>query len=82
MMGVGVSFPVGKLKFGFDIIYERSFSSAFNDVTEEELANDVNEELWTKSDPVTFERTTEAVDFKNSGFSFQLNMVLPLGAGK
>jgi len=68
--------------FGVDVIYDRSFSSAFKDVTEEELANDVNEELWTKSDPVTYERTTEAVDFKNSGFSFQFNIMLPMGWGK
>lgn len=82
MIGGGVSFPVGKLKFGVDVIYEQGFSSAFNDVSEEELANDVNEELWTKTDPVTFERTTEAVDFKNSGFSFQASIILPIGKDK
>ena len=82
MIGVGVSFPVGKLMCGVDVIYDKSFSSAFKDVTEEELANDVNEELWTKTDPVTFERTTEAVDFRNSGFSFQVSIILPIGWGK
>lgn len=82
MIGVGVSFPMGKLTFAIDIIYDKSFSSAFKDVTQEELANDVNEELWTKTDPVTFERTTEAVDFRNRGLSFQVSMILPIGKGK
>jgi Outer membrane protein beta-barrel domain len=78
IIGVGATFPIGKLNLGLDFMYDRSFSSAFSDVTEEELANDVNEELWTKTDPETFERTTEAVDFKNSGFSVQLSVVFPL----
>lgn len=79
ILGAGVTFPVGSLEFDFDVMYDRSFSSAFSDVSEEELANDVNEELWTKVDPVTFERTTEAPDYKNTGFSFHFGMVLPFG---
>lgn len=81
MFGVGVSYPVGKLRLSLDIIYGRSFISAFSDVTDEELANDVDEELWTKRDPVTGDPTTEAVDYKNSGFKFQFGVVLPLGIG-
>jgi hypothetical protein len=82
LIGAGVSFPIGKLTFGLDVIYDRSLSSAFKDVTAEELANDIDQELWTKTDPNTFERTTEAVDFKNSGFSIQASVVLPIGKGK
>ncbi|GAB4376082.1 MAG: hypothetical protein Kow0042_22050 [Calditrichia bacterium] len=82
MIGVGVSFPLGKLNLGVDVIYDRSFSSAFKDVSEEELANDENFELWTESDPVTFERTTKAPDFRNTGISFQVSMMLPIGIGK
>jgi len=78
MIGLGLSFPIDKFTFGVDVLYDMSFSSAFADVTEEELANDVNEELWTKTDPVTYERTTEAVDFKNTGLSIQVNMMLPI----
>lgn len=82
MIGVGVSFQVSQLNLGVDVIYDRSFSSAFKDVTEEELANDENFELWTKSDPETFERTTKASDFKNTGLSFQVSMILPIGKDK
>lgn len=82
IIGIGVSFPIGKLMCGVDVIYDKSFSSAFSDVTEQELANDVNEELWTKTDPVTFERTTEAVDFSNNGFLFQFSVILPIQLGK
>jgi len=81
MFGVGVSYPVGKLRLSFDMVYGRSFISAFSNVSEKELAEDMDEELWTKRDPVTFERSTEAVDFKNSGFKFQFGVVLPLGIG-
>ena len=80
--GLGLAFPVGKLKMGIDLRYDRSFSSAFEDVTAEALANDVDEELWTETDPVTFERSTKAVDFKNSGFSFQVGVMLPIGGGQ
>lgn len=80
--GLGISFPVGKLKLGIDLRYDRSFSSAFEDVTAEELANDVNEELWTETDPVTFERSTRAVDFKNSGVTLQVGVMLPIGGAQ
>lgn len=79
IVGAGGSFPIGRLTLGADLFYNQSFSSAFKDVSEEELANDVNEELWTEIDPATSERTTKAVDYKNRGFSFQASILIPIG---
>jgi len=77
VIGAGVAYPIGNLMFGIDVRYDKSFSNAFDDVTQEEIDDlKADEVVWTGDQPL------EAFDAKNGGFSISASVILPIGAAK
>lgn len=77
VLGGGVSFPMGKMLAFLDFRYDKSFGTAFDDVSS--LPDDESGEIaFVVWDPVSGP-TTEAEDLVNSGFSFSLGVIFPIG---